>query len=596
MSPGTAEEDKLDFQGTRLVLTRTVGMIRPYRSRTVVAFTFLVLWTGTLIAGPILVRRGIDAGISEGDTGALNVAIALYVVVAIASYWLYRFAIRSLALVGEGFLRDLRTTVFQRLLQQSMSFYDRSQSGVLVSRMTSDVDSLQDLVQIGLLMFVSAGLLILASGATLAFLSWKLLLLCLVTLPFIVAASVKFHRDSNRAYLAVRESIGNTLSSLQEGISGVRIVQAFARESIEAERFAARNQELYRTHMNSVVVAAWYLPIIEFAGAVTTAFALGVGGWMVRDGQLTLGTVAAFILILQSMFGPVQQLSQLFNLVQSGTASLNKIYGLLDEDLEQHDAPSALDLGDDGSIDIDHVSFAYGDGPRVLDDVDLRIAPGERVAFVGPTGAGKSTVAKLVARFYDPTEGAVRVGGVDLRESSAASRRRNITVVPQEGFLFSGTIADNIRFARPEADAAEIRAALDRLGITAIFDQLPDGLDTEVQERGSRLSAGERQLVSLARASLVDPSVLILDEATSSVDPGTEAIVETAMEKLMEGRTVIAIAHRLSTSARCDRVGVVDDGRLVELGSHDDLVAAGGQYADLFAAWTAGLTAAEPTG
>lgn len=593
MAPGTSEEDKLDFDGTRRVLSRTAGMIRPYRTRTVIAFTFLVLWTGTLIAGPILVRRGIDAGISEGDTGALNVAIVLYVIVAIASYWLYRFAIRSLALVGEGFLRDLRTTVFDRLLRQSMSFYDRSQSGVLVSRMTSDVDSLQDLVQIGLLMFVSAGLLIVASGITLAFLSWKLLLLCLVTMPFIIAASIKFHRDSNRAYLAVRESIGSTLSSLQEGISGVRIVQAFARESIEAERFAARNQELYRTHMNSVVVAAWYLPIVEFAGAVTTAFALGVGGWMVRDGQLTLGTVAAFILILQSMFGPVQQLSQLFNLVQSGTASLNKIYGLLDEDLEQQDAPDAVDIGTDGAIDIDHVSFAYGDGPQVLGDVDLRIEPGERVAFVGPTGAGKSSLAKLVARFYDPTDGEVRVGGVDLTRSTAESRRRNITVVPQEGFLFSGTIADNIRFARPEADDAEIRAALDRLGITTIFDQLPDGLATEVQERGSRLSAGERQLVSLARASLVDPSVLILDEATSSVDPGTEAIVESALEKLMEGRTVIAIAHRLSTSARCDRVGVVDDGRLVELGSHDDLVAAGGHYSELFEAWTAGLTAAE---
>ncbi len=591
MSPGTSDEDKLDFQGTRRVLTRTASMIGPYRARAVLAFTFLVLWTATLIAGPILVRRGIDAGISEGDTGALNLAIVLYVITAVLSYVFYRRAIITLAYVGEGFLRDLRVTVFGRLLSQSMSFYDRSKSGVLVSRMTSDVDSLQDLVQIGLLMFVSAGMLIVASGLTLAFLSWQLLLLCLATLPFIIAASVKFHRDSNRAYLAVRESIGSTLSSLQEGISGVRIVQAFARESIEAERFAARNQELYKTHMNSVLVAAWYLPIIEFAGALTTAFALGVGGWMVRDGQLTLGTVAAFILILQSMFGPVQQLSQLFNLIQSGTASLNKIYGLLDEELEQADEADARPLGRNGNIEIDGVSFAYSaDGPPVLAGIDLDIASGERVAFVGPTGAGKSSLAKLVARFYDPVKGEVRVGGVDLRHSTAASRRQEITVVPQEGFLFSGTIGDNIRFARPDADDDEIRAALDRLGITAVFEQLPDGLDTEVQERGSRLSAGERQLVSLARASLVDPSVLILDEATSSVDPGTEAVVEAAMERLMEGRTVIAIAHRLSTSARCDRVGVIDDGRLVELGSHDELVAAGGHYSDLFAAWTAGLS------
>lgn len=588
-APGTSAEDKLDFDGTRRVLRRTAQLIRPYRGRATLAAAFLMAWTATLIAGPVLVRHGIDSGISEGDSGALNVAIVAYVIVGALSYGFYRWAIASLAVVGEGFLRDLRTRVFDRLLGQSMSFYDRSESGVLVSRMTSDVDSLQDLVQIGLLMFVSAALLLTASGVALLFLSWELFLICLATAPIVAAASVKFHRDSNRAYLAVRERIGETLSSLQEGISGVRIVQAFARESIESERFAKRNHDLYRTHMDSVRVAAWYLPIVEFAGAVTTAFALGIGGWMVRDGRLTLGTVAAFILILQSMFGPVQQLSQLFNLLQSGSASLNKLFGLLDEDVDLADAAGADDIGETGAVQLDHVSFAYGDGPLVLDDVSLEIAPGERIAFVGPTGAGKSTVAKLVSRFYDPSSGVVRVGGTDLTATTVASRRREIVVVPQEGFLFSGTIGDNIRLARPTASDDQVRAALERLGITDVFASLPDGLDTEVHERGSRLSAGERQLVSLARAALVDPSVLILDEATSSVDPGTEAIVESAMETLMEGRTVIAIAHRLSTSQRCDRVGVVNDGQLVELGSHDELVAAGGHYAELFDAWTRGL-------
>lgn len=310
---------------------------------------------------------------------------------------------------------------------------------------------------------------------------------------------------------------------------------------------------------------------------------------MVADGQLSIGTVVAFILLLSSLFEPVQQLSQLFNMVQSATASLHKLYRLLDEPIEVADPvePAPLDAG--AEIRIEGLSFAYGDGEPVVRDVDLQIAPGERMAFVGPTGAGKSTLAKLVARFYDPTAGVVRIGDTDLRDVSLNELRREIVVVPQEGYLFAGTVADNVRVAKPEATDDEVRGALERIGVLERFDQLPDGLATEVEERGSRLSAGEKQLVSLARATLADPSVLILDEATSSVDPGTEAMVEGAMEALMGDRTVIAIAHRLSTSQRCDRVAVVDGGRVVELGSHEELVATGGHYAALFAAWERGL-------
>lgn len=586
MSPGVGEDDRLGPRGTRRVLGRVIGLLGPYRARALAATVLLVSWTALTLAGPIIVRRAIDEGLEAGDTRELNTAIVAYVVAALLSYLTYRFAIANLAVVGEGFLRDLRVRVFDRLLRQSMPFYDREKSGVLVSRMTSDIDSLQDLVQIGLLMFVGAGLLILASLVTLLLLSWQLLLLCLVSVPGIALATRKFHRDSNRAYLAVRDSVGSTLTSLQEGISGVRIVQAFARERIEAERFAETNRALYETHMNSVKVAAWYLPIIEFAGALSTALAVGVGGWMVSDGRLTLGTVAAFVLILQSLFGPVQQLSQLFNLVQSATAALDKVFHLLDEPIDVDDPADGRELAGTGAIEIDGVSFEYADGTPVLRNLDLRIDAGERVALVGPTGAGKSTVAKLVARFYDPTHGRVTIDGIDLRHTTAADRRSRIVVVPQEGFLFSGTIADNIRIARPTAADSEVADAVDRIGATAAFAQLPDGLDTEVAERGSRLSAGEKQLVSLARAALVDPAVLILDEATSSVDPGTEAVVERAMDSLMQGRTVIVIAHRLSTSARCDRVGVIEGGELVELGTHHDLIAAGGRYSTLFEAWT----------
>jgi len=585
----TDPDDQLDVDATRRVLGRTARMLLPYRRGALGAVGLIVLWTAMLLAGPLLVRRGIDEGIAKGDSGQLNVSIGLYVVVAIVSYLCFRNAIVLLARVGEGFLRDMRTRVFDSLLRQSMAFYDREKAGVLVSRMTSDVDSLQELVQFGLIMFTSAALLLIGSFVILMVLSWQLMLLCAVAIPFVALASVKFQRDSNKAYLAVREEIGDTLSTFQEGISGVRVVQAFAREEVEARRFSDANFSLYRTHMASVRIQCWYLPIVEFAGAATTAMALGVGGWMVREGRLSLGTVVAFILLLSTLFEPVQQLSQLFNMVQSATASLHKLYGLIDEPVEIDEPAEGVDMPLGAPIVLDSVSFGYAGGDPVLRDVDLEIAPGERVAFVGPTGAGKSTMAKLIARFYDPTAGGVRVGDVDLRDISLRSLRDHVVVVPQEGYLFSGTIADNIRVARPEASDAEVRDAVDRIGVLDRFEQLPEGLATEVRERGSRLSAGEKQLVSLARAALADPSVLILDEATASVDPGTEAAVEAAMETLMRDRTVIAIAHRLSTSERCDRVAVVSDGRLVELGSHDELVAAGGHYFALYDAWVVGL-------
>jgi ATP-binding cassette subfamily B protein len=406
-----------------------------------------------------------------------------------------------------------------------------------------------------------------------------------VALPFVILASVKFQRDSNRAYLTVRDRIGVTLSNLQEGISGVRVIQAFAREDVEVGRFAKRNRKLYDAHMESVRISAWYLPVIELAGLVTTAVAVGVGGWLVHQGDVTIGTVTFFLLTLSNLFEPVQQLSQLFNTVQSAGAGLHKLFELLDTRVDVPERPGAVDLPARGAVEVEDVSFAYAGGPPVLHDVSLAIAPGERLALVGPTGAGKSTLAKLVARLYDPTEGCVTFGGVDLRDATASSLRRRIVVVPQEGFLFNGTIRDNVRIARAGASDEDVEAALEAIGVRDRFAALTDGLDTEVRERGSRLSAGEKQLVSLARAALADPALLVLDEATSSLDPGTEVLVESAVGALMRGRTVVVIAHRLSTAARADRVGVVDGGVLAELGTHDELLALGGRYAELFATW-----------
>jgi ATP-binding cassette subfamily B protein len=312
---------------------------------------------------------------------------------------------------------------------------------------------------------------------------------------------------------------------------------------------------------------------------------IGYGGWLETRDLVTIGTISAFVLYLNNVFEPINQLSQLYNTVQSAGAALQKIFGVLDTEPTVNERPGAVDLTDASTIEVDDLTFGYGDKEPALRDVSLTIAAGERLALVGPTGAGKSTLAKLIARFYDPRSGAVKVGGIDLRDATFGSLRHRIVVVPQEGFLFAGTLRENVRVGRPEATDAEVDNALRVLGLYERFAAFPDGLDTEVRERGSRLSAGERQLISLARAALADPTVLILDEATSNLDPGTEHDVERALESLTEGRTVVVVAHRLSTAARADRIAVIADGHLAELGTHAELVAHEGHYAALYRAW-----------
>ena len=588
---GVDPEDRLDRQEATRVLRRTLALLRPHRRDILMGLAFVVISTSCVLAGPFLLRYGIDHGIAPGDTGALNLAIGTYVVVAVIGYFAIRSQVIYINRAGENFLRDLRKKVFSHLLDLSMPFYDREKAGVVVSRMTSDVDSLQELVQLGLLQLTASVLLIVGSVVVLTVVSPQLLLLCLIPVPFVVWASVKFQRDSNRAYLTVRDRIGLTLSSLQEGISGVRVIQAYGREGVEIDRFAHRNQGLYRAHMKSVWVQAWYLPVIEGAALLCTALVVARGGHLVIEGSLTVGTVAFFVLTLSNLFEPLNQLSQLFNTVQSSGAGLQKLYILLDTEVDLVDPEDPVDLPARGDLVVDHLTFAYAGGEPVLRDVSLVLGSGEKLALVGPTGAGKSTLAKLMARLYDPTSGTVSFGGVDLRHASATELRRRITVVPQEGYLFASSLLDNVRIGRPDASEAEVEAALDSLGLLDRFRALPDGLATTVNERGSRLSAGERQLVSLARAALADPAVLVLDEATSSLDPGTEALVERALERLTENRSVIVIAHRLSTAARSDRVGVVAEGGLVELGPHDELVARGGRYAALYENWVSGLAA-----
>lgn len=588
------EDEKLDAKQAGQVVRRAFKMLRPYRAQVILSAFVMVAFTASSLAGPLLVRYGIDNGLRGRDRGALDLAVIGYGITALAALVLSRSQILLVTKVGEQFLRDMRRRVFRHLLGQSMSFYDKEQTGKLVARMTSDIDSLTELVQAGLVMFVTNALLLVGTIAILVFLSPQLALICLIALPVVILASIRFRRDSNKAYLDVRDRIGQTLSTLQESIAGVRVIQAFGQEKNTIGRFGEHNTAQLDANMNATKISARYFPVIEMAGIGTTAAVVGIGGVLAHRDVVTIGTIGAFVLLMSNLFEPVQQLSQLFNVLQSAAAALSKLFGVLDTKAELAERPGAVDLPPTGDFSVDGLGFSYTAArAKVLHDVSLSIAHGERVALVGPTGAGKSTLAKLMARLYDPTEGVVSYGGVDLRDATFSSLRERICVVPQEGFLFYGTILDNVRIGREGTTDDEVVAALQRIGIYEHFASLPDGLQTEVQERGSRLSAGERQLVSLARAALANPAVLVLDEATSNLDPGTESTVEHALNALMEGRTVIVIAHRLSTAERADRVAVVDAGGILELGPHEELVAKeGGRYAALFASWSGGLAAA----
>ena len=585
----TAVETQLSRGEARHVLRRTAGLLRPYRRAAALSALQMVAYTLCLLSGPVIVGIVIDDALPprHHDLHVVVVGGISYLVLALLMGFFERAQIMSVNKVGEAFLRDLRVKVFAHLLSLSMAFFDREQTGRLVSRMTQDIDALEMLVQQGLLIFVSSGLIFTTVVVIMLVESPILFLLCLITLPWIVRASIRFRRDSNEAYLTVRERIGQTLSSLQESISGVQVIRAFGREEGAVGAFRGHNRAQYDANMRAIRISALYFPIIEFASAAATAAVLGVGGLMVHGHWVGVGTIATFVLLLSYLIDPIQQISQLFNLVQQSGAALLKLYGLLDTPPSVAERASPVALPARADICLDDVSFSYrpGETESVLDHVTLTIPFGQRVALVGPTGAGKSTLAKLIARFYDPTVGSVTYGGTDLRDVSFASLRARMAVAPQEGFLFSGSIADNVRMGRDGAGDHEVGEALRLIGALDRFAALPDGLHTEVRERGSRLSAGERQLVSLARVALANPDVVILDEATSNLDPGTEQDVERAMAALMAGRTVIVIAHRLSTAERADQVAVVDGGRLLELGSHEELLARAGRYASLYASW-----------
>jgi ATP-binding cassette subfamily B multidrug efflux pump len=567
----------------RRIIVRLLAFLRPYWRRMVAAFVLMLIASGLSLAVPYLVKLAIDQHIAQGDTAGLT-RVALLTAGAFVGLYLASMGQRYwLSWVGQRVLATLRAQLFQHLQELPLGYHDTHIVGVTISRVINDVAVINQLLSEGLITLVSDVLVLVGIVTVMLSMSPRLALLSFSVLPLMALATYLFARRAKVAFRDTRSRVAAVVGDLAEDISGMRVIQAFAQEDMSQERFDEVNRANREAHIAAMSLSFVFLPSVEFLGMLATAIVLWFGGRFIAHGELTLGVIVAFLSYVTRFFQPIRELSQLYTTVQAAMAGGERVLELLDTQPEVADQPGASEMPPiDGQVELRDVSFSYRGDELVLRDVSLTVEPGRTVALVGVTGAGKTSIANLIARFYDVTEGAVLIDGIDVRQVTQRSLRKQMGLVPQDPFLFSGTIADNIRFGRPDAPDSVVEEAARLSNAHEFILALPDGYDTEILEGGVNLSIGQRQLICIARAVLADPRILILDEATSSVDTVTEALIQEALQRLLAGRTAIVIAHRLSTVRNADDICVVQAGRIVDRGRHEELLAQGGIYRNLY--------------
>jgi ATP-binding cassette subfamily B protein len=582
-----AQQDQELLPGqTKNLLKKLFFYLKPYQLRVLIVTLLLLFSTAVSLAGPQIIGYAISSGVEKRAFKPLAVAFFVYLTLIVINYFISNLQFYLMANTGERVLKDLRQSLFSHLLALSMSFYENQQVGKTVARMTTDFDAMEDIVQQGLSVFITNTLLFIAAMIVLPIYCWQLFLVVILTVVPMFWLTRWFEDSSKKAYLAVRDKISQTLTVFQEGISGIKVIQAFTKEDAQIKKFRKHNEAQFKANLAAVSISLRYFPVLELTGVVSTGVIIGLGGVLAIHHVIGISKIVAFVLYLGLLYSPIQQLGQLFGQFQSALAAFGKISDVLSTEPDVKDLGKIELIQTTGAIELSNVTFCYkGSEVKALQDINLVISPGQHVALVGPTGAGKSTLAKLIARFYDPTKGAIYFSGINLKDIKLSELRKKIVMVAQEGFVFNSTIEKNIALATPWATTDDIRSALSEIGVLEHFESFEQGLQTPLNSSGGLLSAGELQLISLARVALLKPSVLILDEATSSLDPYTEKIVNDALQKVTQDMTLIVIAHRLSTVKSMDKIVVVQSGKIKEQGTHLQLLQLNGTYKKLFQYW-----------